>query len=209
MSSARENDTVREAVGFFGTADTLQEAIDELMSSGFDRAELSLLAGEHTVDEKLGHKYQKVKEIEDDAGLKGGEDVIAGRSRAVIEENIIINVENLAGLIRIQEKRPGIGDGAVLDKGIIDQGQGCSSWSSGEILEQEAAGFSAGLVFEENIVGHDGAALVHDEFGPCDVAPNVGGEQIAVGDQVSGSQDLQIGSAAEKRGLILQEFRFQ
>jgi hypothetical protein len=52
-------------VGVFKTADTLQEAIDDLMSSGFDRAELSLLAGEHTVEEKLGHKYQKVAELED------------------------------------------------------------------------------------------------------------------------------------------------
>jgi hypothetical protein len=69
MSSAREYDTIREAVGFFGTADTLQEAIDKLMSSGFDRAELSLLAGEHTVDEKLGHKYHKVTELEDDAAV--------------------------------------------------------------------------------------------------------------------------------------------
>jgi hypothetical protein len=49
----------------FTTADTLQEAIDDLMSSGFDRAELSLLAAEQTVEEKLGHKYKKVAELED------------------------------------------------------------------------------------------------------------------------------------------------
>jgi hypothetical protein len=36
------------------------------MSSGFDRAELSMLAAERTVDEKLGHKYQKIAELEDD-----------------------------------------------------------------------------------------------------------------------------------------------
>jgi hypothetical protein len=57
--------TVREAVGVFTTAETLQEAIDDLMSSGFDRAELSLLAAEQTVEEKLGHKYKKVAELED------------------------------------------------------------------------------------------------------------------------------------------------
>lgn len=65
MPSKQEIDDVREAVGVFKTADTLQEAIDDLMSSGFDRAELSLLAGEHTVEEKLGHKYQKVAQLED------------------------------------------------------------------------------------------------------------------------------------------------
>lgn len=60
------NRTIREAVGVFDNPDTLQEAIDELMSSGFDRAQLSLLASEKAIDEKLGHKYQKIAELEDD-----------------------------------------------------------------------------------------------------------------------------------------------
>jgi hypothetical protein len=62
----QEARTIREAVGVFDKPETLQEAIDDLMSSGFDRAELSLLAAEKTVDEKLGHKYRKVAELEDD-----------------------------------------------------------------------------------------------------------------------------------------------
>jgi hypothetical protein len=60
---------IREAVGVFDNAETLQAAIDELLSSGFDRADLSLLAGEETVDQKLGHKYQRVAELEDDSGV--------------------------------------------------------------------------------------------------------------------------------------------
>lgn len=67
MSPSQENSTVREAVSFFETADALQEAIDELLSSGFDRADLSLLAAEAAVEDKLGHKYRKVAELEDDA----------------------------------------------------------------------------------------------------------------------------------------------
>lgn len=66
MPAARETPTIREAVGVFDTPETLQGAIDDLMSSGFDRAELSLLAAEKTVDEKLGHRYQKIAELEDD-----------------------------------------------------------------------------------------------------------------------------------------------
>jgi outer membrane lipoprotein SlyB len=58
--------TIREAVGVFHAPDSLQEAIDELLSSGFDRAELSLLAGEHAVEEKLGHRYRKAAELEDE-----------------------------------------------------------------------------------------------------------------------------------------------
>ena len=60
---------VREAVGCFDTAESLQEAIDELLSSGFDRAELSFLAAESTVEAKLGHAYEKVSELEDDADV--------------------------------------------------------------------------------------------------------------------------------------------
>lgn len=57
---------VREAVGVFESAELLQDAIDDLMSSGFDRAELSLLASESAVEEKLGHLYRKAGELEDD-----------------------------------------------------------------------------------------------------------------------------------------------
>jgi hypothetical protein len=59
--------TVREAVGVFNHPKDLQEAIDQLLSSGFDRAELSLLAGEHAVEEKLGHRYVKVSTLADDS----------------------------------------------------------------------------------------------------------------------------------------------
>lgn len=66
MQNATEGSGVREAVGVFDDAEMLQGAIDELMSSGFDRAEVSLLASESAVEQKLGHKYKKVSELEDD-----------------------------------------------------------------------------------------------------------------------------------------------
>ena len=56
-------------MGIFDGPDTLQEAIDELLTSGFDGAELSLLASETAVQEKLGHKYRKVSELEDEADI--------------------------------------------------------------------------------------------------------------------------------------------
>ena len=37
-----------------------------LLQSGFDRAELSLLASEQAVEEKLGHRYRKVSSLADD-----------------------------------------------------------------------------------------------------------------------------------------------
>lgn len=65
MPAEQKADALREAVGVFATADSFQDAIDDLLSSGFDRAELSLLAAEDTVEEKLGHKYQKIDQLED------------------------------------------------------------------------------------------------------------------------------------------------
>ncbi|MDE8652803.1 hypothetical protein [Novosphingobium album (ex Liu et al. 2023)] len=59
-------DVSREAVGIFHSPLGLVDAIDELLSSGFHRAELSLLASEHTVEKKLGHRYSRVDILADD-----------------------------------------------------------------------------------------------------------------------------------------------
>lgn len=66
MNAQASSQFSREAVGVFHSADALQEAIDELLSSGFDRAEINLLAGAHAVEEKLGHLYERTSEAEDD-----------------------------------------------------------------------------------------------------------------------------------------------
>jgi hypothetical protein len=69
MAPKREPETIREAVGIFDGATDLQNAIDELLSSGFHRAELSLLASEHIVEEKLGRHYQKIDQLDDDRSV--------------------------------------------------------------------------------------------------------------------------------------------
>jgi hypothetical protein len=55
-----------EAVGVFHAWQNLQAAVDELLLNGFDRAQISLLAGEKAVEQKLGHIYRKVNELEDE-----------------------------------------------------------------------------------------------------------------------------------------------
>ncbi|GAB4524745.1 MAG: hypothetical protein Tsb0019_26790 [Roseibium sp.] len=62
----QQSNGIREAVGFFESEAALQQAIDELLSSGFNRAELSLLAAERAVREKLGHRYARVQDLEDE-----------------------------------------------------------------------------------------------------------------------------------------------
>ena len=57
----------REVVGVFHDEKALEAAIDDLLEHGFDRADVSLLASEQAVVEKLGHAYRKVSELEDDS----------------------------------------------------------------------------------------------------------------------------------------------
>ncbi|MEH6662806.1 MAG: hypothetical protein V7679_14240 [Parasphingorhabdus sp.] len=57
---------IREAVGIFDSEEQLQAAIDDLLSHGFNRAEISVLAPVAAVEEKLGHRFKSVAELEDD-----------------------------------------------------------------------------------------------------------------------------------------------
>jgi hypothetical protein len=61
--------TVREAVGVFHDRASFQDAVEGLMSAGFDRSELSLLASTQAIESKLGHAYRKIQELEDDASV--------------------------------------------------------------------------------------------------------------------------------------------
>lgn len=61
-----ENDTRTEAVAVFNDAESLEAAVDDLLSHGFNQAEISLLASDSAVEEKLGHRYKKAEELEDD-----------------------------------------------------------------------------------------------------------------------------------------------
>jgi hypothetical protein len=68
--TAKKGDSLyREAVAVFDTAESLELAIEALESNGFDRADISLLADAKTVEEKLGHRYKKVDDLEDDPNV--------------------------------------------------------------------------------------------------------------------------------------------
>ncbi|MFQ5958556.1 MAG: hypothetical protein ACE5LF_04225 [Alphaproteobacteria bacterium] len=60
-----DSESVREAVGVFDDEGSLRAAADELLMSGFDRSYLSLLAGHRAVEQKLGHMYERIGEVED------------------------------------------------------------------------------------------------------------------------------------------------
>lgn len=60
------DERVCEVVGVFHTAEKFEAAIEELLRSGFDRAQLGLLASERAVEKKLKHRYRRVTELADD-----------------------------------------------------------------------------------------------------------------------------------------------
>jgi hypothetical protein len=69
--AAQQEAGVHEAVGLFTDADALQGAIDELLSSGFDRADISLLASERALETSLARHLTR-SELEDDPAVPRG-----------------------------------------------------------------------------------------------------------------------------------------
>ena len=55
-----------EAVAIFHDVADLDAAVEKLIEAGFDKGDVSLLASEATVGEKLGHRYGRVEEMEDE-----------------------------------------------------------------------------------------------------------------------------------------------
>jgi hypothetical protein len=68
-TASSETQHIREVVGIFASSGDLQGTIGDLLSAGFDRMDLSLLASAAAVDEKLGHRFVKVETIADDQSL--------------------------------------------------------------------------------------------------------------------------------------------
>jgi hypothetical protein len=131
MTTGEKSNRIREAVGVFGDADAMQHAIDDLLSSGFDRDELSLLAAEETVDEKLGHKYNKVSELEDDPKVPRtryvSPELISDAQTAVIGGLIFVGTLGAAGAV--------VASGGALAAAITGAALGAGTWGLlGEIL---------------------------------------------------------------------------
>lgn len=57
---------MREAVGLFCESSTLEHAVQDLLTEGFDHGDVSLLARERTVREELGHRLGDTIALADD-----------------------------------------------------------------------------------------------------------------------------------------------
>src|SRR5918995_1111712 len=74
---------VTEAVAVFHDVSDLDAAVGELRAAGFGHDDISLLATEQAVNRKLGHRYERVEELEDDPAAPR----IAYRTRASLGDS--------------------------------------------------------------------------------------------------------------------------
>ncbi|WP_035485071.1 hypothetical protein [Geminicoccus roseus] len=79
---------MREAVAVFDDAVSLEAAVAELRESGFAEEDLSILAGEEAIQEKLGHSYAEVEQAEDDPSAPR-EQVIPASDLAAHERTLV------------------------------------------------------------------------------------------------------------------------
>jgi hypothetical protein len=79
----QDKTAVTEAVAVFHDVSELDAAVEELRAAGFDKDDISLLATEQAVNRKLGHRYERVEELEDDPAAPR----VAYRTRASLGES--------------------------------------------------------------------------------------------------------------------------
>jgi hypothetical protein len=66
MSENRDPNTIREVVGVFGTGDKLEAAVEALEARGFTREDISVMASREAVVENLNHRFETIRQMEDD-----------------------------------------------------------------------------------------------------------------------------------------------
>jgi hypothetical protein len=121
------NRPVREAVGVFRDFQSLQATADELLTAGFDRSDLSLLADPETVRRKRGRAFASVRDAEDDPAAPFR--AYAGLDSRIEAEGALIG---------------GIAYAGAMAAAIVAAGHGLSL--SGHIAWVAAAGAAGGLV---------------------------------------------------------------
>ncbi len=94
MSLDPSRTTVREAVAVFDEVYELDGAVEDLLKAGFKKTDMSLLASEDAVKQKLGHRYERVEELEDEPDAPR----IAYRTRASIGDSDDVIVGTLTYL---------------------------------------------------------------------------------------------------------------
>ena len=93
-TGTRNDDTVTEAVAVFHDVSALDLAVDDLHKAGFNRGDISLLASEDAVEKKLGHRYERVQELEDEPEAPR----VAYRTRDAVGDRKVVIMDTLTYL---------------------------------------------------------------------------------------------------------------
>ena len=141
----------REAVGVFADAASLQSAVDELLAAGFSTEALNLLASEEAVEAKLGHKYQKVSELEDDPDApRSRYEPLEEEERATIGAFGLLGALGATGVVAAS--------GGGLAAALLAAGLGAGTWGLlGELLAKFLGEEHAESVTEQ--IAHGGLLL--------------------------------------------------
>lgn len=154
MTIKEKGSVVREAVGVFGDAAALEAAMDDALSSGFERADLSLLAAAVTVDEKLGHHYKRVEEVEDDPTAPRTyfvtQDAIDEVKAALVGGLVFLGAVGAIGAV--------VASGGALAATITGAALGAGTWGLfGEVLAKFVGDHHASYIQEQ--LAHGGLLL--------------------------------------------------
>jgi hypothetical protein len=147
MATQSDLASVCEVVGVFHSPEDLESAVDELLSSGFDRAELSLLASEDAVATKLGGYYRPASELADDPAVPRSA-FVSSAAIGDAEGALIGGLAYVGATVAI---------GAV----VMSGGALCAA-----IAAAALAGGTGGLIGSvlARWVGHHHAAYLHDQI---------------------------------------------
>lgn len=129
---------IREAVGIFLGKDDLQMAIDDLIAAGFKRSAFGLLAGEYTVQQKLGDIYVSTNKYMGSANAPNTafvhKDSVGDTVHALTGQLYFLGASTLAG-------------GAVLSAGILG---GAAMVASAGVIAVGAIGAVIGMILHQS-----------------------------------------------------------
>lgn len=111
--------TIREVVAVFDTAEALEQAVFDLETNGFDRASFSLLASEHKVEATLGHRYRRIEEMEDEP--KAPHETFFARASRLEAEFGLAPALALLGAVGV-----GLGSGPITLPVLVAAGSGAA-----------------------------------------------------------------------------------
>ncbi|MGE3246621.1 MAG: hypothetical protein AB7F96_20690 [Beijerinckiaceae bacterium] len=140
MNQSNEKQAVREAVAVFASEKAMQGAIDELLVSGFNQADVSLMASEEAIRSQFGGRYTKVQELEDARGAPR-EAYVSPESIGDAEGAIIGTLMYVgAGIFMGPAAAAGGGLAAMLGAAAIGGGSGAAigSWLAMFIGDEHA-----------------------------------------------------------------------